>query len=107
MTTTKTAAGRPLHFPATIEPVDASGVIVPPPPEALPEVAQAVAPGELLLFAQRLVRSARKKRHHPRWGAVNASKIALAGMCLDRVLADDAGKAMRPALRASIPRPGR
>lgn len=88
MTTTRTADGHPLHFPPSLQPVDEQGRIAPPAPETLPALAQSVAPGELLLFAKRLVSSARKKRRHPRWEAVNASKLALARICLDRALAE-------------------
>jgi len=41
---------------------------------------------ELLLFTNRLVRGARKRRRDPRWADVNVARLRMARLCLDRAL---------------------
>jgi hypothetical protein len=85
MTQTMTIAGKPLFFPSSLK-TDAGGVIEPPAPDQLPGIAETVAPGGLLLFTMRLVRSAKNHRLSERWRGVNRSKLALAGLCLERAI---------------------
>jgi hypothetical protein len=87
MTSAKTIDGKAVHFPGTLI-VDSTSVIEPPPQDVLPEIAASIAPDELLLFAKRLVNSARKKRNSVRWSKVNRARLELAALCLERALDD-------------------
>lgn len=87
MTYAHTRDGGVIHFPPSLQ-TDAGGVIVPPAIEALPDLAGAIASGELLRFASLLVRSARRRRFETRWGRVNQVRLHLARLCLERAEAE-------------------
>ena len=83
MTSTRSMAGKGLHFPVSLA-TDAEGVIVPAPAEALPTIAAQVDPSDLLYFAHRLINGVRRRRRQPRWSAINEQRIELARLCLAR-----------------------
>ena len=87
MTSTRSMEGKGLHFPPSLA-TDDRGVIMVPPEEALPTIAAAVEPSDLIYFAQRLIAGVRRKRHLPRWSAVNQQRMELARLCLARALSD-------------------
>ncbi|WP_267395569.1 MULTISPECIES: hypothetical protein [unclassified Sphingomonas] len=91
MTSTRSMEGKGLHFPPSLA-TDADGVILPAPAGVLPTIAAAVEPSELLYFAQRLIRGARRRRRQPRWSAVNAQRMELAQLCLARALIEPIGR---------------
>ena len=79
--------GKGLHFPASLA-TDDQGIIMVPPIEALPTIAAAVEPSDLIYFAQRLIAGTRRKRHLVRWSAVNKQRMELARLCLARALSE-------------------
>lgn len=85
MTTVRASGGGVIHFPHALI-TDSSSVIEPPPSDALPGIAEAVHPAELLVFSKRLVQAAHKRNRNPRWEKVNRSRLVLARLCLDRAL---------------------
>ena len=87
MTSTMTSDGSSLHFPGILT-IDDQGMIIPPPADTLPAIAQAVADEQLMLFIKRLVASARKRRRQPRHAALNRSNLQLDLLCIDRALAN-------------------
>lgn len=95
MTSTRSTAGTGLHFPPSLD-TDDNGVIVAVPGEALPEIAAAVEPGDLLFFAQRLIKGTVRRRRQPRWSAVNKQRLELASLCIMRALADPVPCGMVP-----------
>ena len=66
------------------------GFVRSPAPAQLARIASDVAPGELLVFTKRLIWSAKKRRHNPRWQQVNRSRFMVAGLCIERMLAEPA-----------------
>lgn len=86
MTYVRVSGGGGLHFPPFNTISDSVSVIEPPAPEALPGIAAAVHPSELLVFSRKLVQAANKRRHNMRWEKVNRSRLELARLCLDRAL---------------------
>jgi len=83
MTSTRSLAGKGLHFPISLD-TDEAGVIVPAPAEVLPMIAAQVETTDLLYFAHRLINGVRRRRREPRWFAVNEQRIELARLCLAR-----------------------
>lgn len=96
MTSTRSMEGKGLHFPPSLA-TDDRGVIVVPPVEALPSIAAAVEPSDLLYFAQRLVRGVRRRRHQVRWSAVNEQRLELARLCIARAISDPISSGLAPA----------
>lgn len=85
MTSTVSVTGAPIHFPR-IENSNPDEPISAVDPAELEAIAQAVAPRELLLFVRRLIDGSRKKARSPRWAAVNAQRLVLARLCIERAL---------------------
>lgn len=79
--------GYGVHFPPSLA-TDDRGVIVPVPTTALPEIAAKVDPTDLLYFAQRLLKGAHRRRHQLRWSAINAQRLELARLCINRAASD-------------------
>jgi hypothetical protein len=87
MTYATSSAGTPIHFPM-LTGEDPTGPIPAADPAEIETIAKAVAPGELLLFARRLIDGSRKKARSPRWAVVNAQRLGLAKLCIDRALGE-------------------
>lgn len=83
MTQTMSAAGRPLFFPASYA-VGDDGAIVPPAPDEISRIVDAIATDELLLFTKRLISTAKKRRRADRYVHVNRARLALARLCIER-----------------------
>lgn len=90
MTSTPLKNGHVLHLPAMPFVFDQSSLIIPPSDDELAEAVPLIPADGLLLFAGRLVSGARKRRHDPRWQAVNDARLRLALRCIQRALAENA-----------------
>lgn len=101
MASTMTMSGTPLHFPESYA-QDERGMIIAPPREALPPLASAVRPDQLMLFTTRLIRNARKWARTPRHAEVNERRLELARLCINRILIENLSG--RPAWDAAMQR---
>lgn len=88
MSSVRLIDGRVLHLPGAPFILDSHSVIVAPADDGLAELVPLIPADDLLLFAGRLVTGARKRRRQPRYAEVNAARLRLARLCLDRALAD-------------------
>jgi len=87
MTSAIAVDGSTIHFPR-LTGEDPAGPVPPVSAAELEAIARAVAPGEVMAFAQRLIAVARKRAGQPRWAAINEQRLKLAQMCLSRALAE-------------------
>lgn len=83
MSATLDHQGKALFFPPSWD-VDEHGVVIPPDRELLPEIAERVADDQLLLFAKRLISSAKNNRYRERHKRLTAVRIELAMLVLER-----------------------
>lgn len=88
MSSVRLTDGRVLHLPGAPFVLDAHSVITAPPEQALAELVPLIPAEDLLLFTGRLVTGARKRRRQHRYCEVNAARLKLARVCIDRALAD-------------------
>jgi hypothetical protein len=85
MTTTTSTTGRTIHFPGPLT-LGPDGILTAPPRERLVEIAAAVDPNLLLVFATRLMKGARRKRFKASRAELNRAYLELARLCIDRTL---------------------
>lgn len=88
MSSVRLTDGRVLHLPAAPFVLDGHSVITAPADTALAELVPLIPADDLLLFTGRLVTGARKRRRQPHYAEVNAARLRLAGLCIDRALID-------------------
>lgn len=88
MSSVRLTDGRVLHIPGAPFVLDSHSVIMAPADDALADLVPLIPTGDLLLFTGRLVTGARKRRHQPRYAEVNAARLRLAQLCIDRALTD-------------------
>lgn len=86
MSSVRLTNGTVLHLPGAPFILDSTSVILAPSDEELAALVPLIPEDDLLLFAGRLVRGARKRRRQPRWAVVNAARLNLARGCLDHAL---------------------
>ena len=89
MTTTVSAAGRPIHFPGPLV-LGPDGILAAPPRQRIEEIAASVDHDALLTFATRLVRGAKRRRFKASRVALNRCYLELARLCIDRALTEPA-----------------
>lgn len=87
MSSVRLTDGRVLHVPGAPFVLDSHSVIMAPADDALAELVPLIPADEILLFVGRLVSGARKRRKQPRYAEVNAARLRLARICIDRALA--------------------
>lgn len=88
MSSVRLTDGRVLHIPGVPFDLDRQGVILAPADDALADLVPLIPADNLLLFTERLVSGARKRRLQPRYADVNAARLKLARLCIDRALSD-------------------
>lgn len=86
MSSVRLTDGRVLHIPGSPFVVDSHSVIMAPADDALADLVPLIAADDLLLFTGRLVAGARKRCRQPRYAEVNAARLRLARLCIDRAL---------------------
>ena len=91
MTTTLSTTGRAIHFPGPLT-LGPDGILTAPPRERLVEIAAAVDPNHLLVFADRLIRGVRRRRFKASRAELKPY-LELARLCIDRTLTANAGGA--------------
>jgi len=94
MTTTLSTTGRAIHFPGPLT-LGPDGILEAPPRERLVEIAAAVDPNHLLVFADRLIRGVRRRRFKASRAELNRAYLELARLCIDRTLTTGAGRAVQ------------
>lgn len=87
MSSVRLIDGRVLHFP-DYDALKVEGDIPVAEDGDLAACVPLIPSCELLLFTGRLVSSARKRRRQPRWAEVNAARLRLARLCIDRALSE-------------------
>lgn len=88
MSSVRLTDGRVLHIPGVPFALDSHSVIIAPADDALAELVPLIPADDLLLFTGRLVTGARKRRRQPHYAEVNAARLKLARLCIDRALTD-------------------
>ena len=88
MSSVRLTDGRVLHLPAAPFVIDDRSVITAPADDALADLVPLILADDLLLFTGRLVTGARKRRGQRRYAEVNAARLKLARLCIDRALTD-------------------
>ncbi len=88
MSSVRLTDGRVLHIPGTPFILDSTSVISAPADGVLADLVPLIAKEELLLFTARLVTGVRKRRRQPRYAEVNAARLKLAQLCIERALND-------------------
>lgn len=84
MSSVRLTDGRMLHLPGAPFVLDSHSVITAPADNLLADLVPLIPADEILLFAGRLVTGARKRRVQPRYAEVNAARLKLARLCIDR-----------------------
>lgn len=88
MSSVRLTDGRVLHIPGAPFILDSYSVISAPADDSLAELVPLIPADDLLLFAGRLMTGARKRRRQPRYAEVNAARLKLAQLCIERALAE-------------------
>lgn len=88
MSSVRLTDGRVLHIPGAPFILDSHSVIMAPADDALADLVPLIPAEDLLLFTGRLVTGARKRRRQARYAEVNAARLRLAQLCIDRALDD-------------------
>ncbi len=88
MSSVRLTDGRVLHLPDAPFVTDSTGLIKAPAEDALAATVPLIPADQLMLFAGRLVKGARKRRRQPRYAEVNEARLRLARLCLERALDD-------------------
>lgn len=99
MTSVRLTDGRVLHLPGAPHVVDSHSRIQAPAEADLAALAPLIPADDLLLFTGRLVTGARKRRRQERYAEVNAARLKLARLCIDRALAECQAAQAMPLLR--------
>ena len=99
MTSVRLTDGRVLHLPGAPHVVDSHSRIQAPAEADLAALAPLIPVDDLLLFTGRLVTGARKRRRQERYAEVNAARLKLARLCIDRALAECQAAQAMPLLR--------
>ncbi len=86
MSSVRLTDGRMLHLPGGPFVLDSHAVIAAPADHLLADVVPLIPAEEILLFAGRLVTGARKRRNQPRYAEMNAARLKLARLCIERAL---------------------
>lgn len=86
MSSVRLTDGRVLHLPGGPFVIDSHAVIAAPADHLLADAVPLIPADEILLFAGRLVTGARKRRNQARYAEVNAARLKLARLCIERAL---------------------
>jgi hypothetical protein len=87
MTSVRLVDGRVLHLPGAPSVTDSSSIIVPPADAELAALVPLIPADDLLLFTGRLVTGTRKRQRQARYAMVNAARLRLARLCIERTIA--------------------
>lgn len=99
MSSVRLIDGQVLHLPGMPFVTDSHSVILAPAEDDLAALVPLIPAAELLLFTGRLVTGARKRRRQARYAEVNAARLKLARLCIDRALAECQAAQALPLLR--------
>ncbi|MBJ2153870.1 hypothetical protein [Paracoccus sp. IB05] len=88
MSSVRLTDGRVLHLPGAPFVLNSHSIIMAPADAALAALVPLIPADDLLLFTGWLVTGARKRRRQPRYAEVNAARLRLARLCIDRALTD-------------------
>lgn len=86
MSSVRLTDGRMLHLPGAPFVTDSTGLIQASPEAELAASVPLIPADQLMLFAGRLVRGAKKRRRQPRYAEVNEARLRLARLCIERAL---------------------